>query len=102
MVRVPLHVRGVDVLGGVERKRRRRVDHEVHAFHRLVHDGRVPDVAFYSLYVVFLGVVELFNVERGQPVSAGAQVPDQVYPQKPGPAGNEDFLSALLALIIHR
>src|SRR5215208_8380946 len=84
-----LDICGVDVLRRVERQGRRGVDDEVGAIYRPAHQGFVPDVAFDDLDLLALGIVELLHVQRGHSVAPGEEVPCEVDPQKPGPAGDE-------------
>src|SRR5436309_3641816 len=91
-VTCPLDVRGVDVLGRVERQRRGGVDHEVYSLHRPVHELLVTDVALYGLDPTLLRIVELLNVQRDERVAALIEVPDEINPQKPGSAGDENLL----------
>src|SRR5919199_3497695 len=72
----PLDVRGVDVLGRVERQCRGGVNHEVHLLHRPVHERLVADVALYDLDTTPLRIVELLNVQRGVSVPALVEVSD--------------------------
>jgi hypothetical protein len=91
----PLDVRGVDVLRGVERQRRRRVDHEIHTLHRPIHERLVADIALYDLDPALLWIAELLDVQRSERVSALDEVPDEVDPQEPRSAGDKDLLSLL-------
>src|SRR5918911_4228636 len=75
-----LDVRGVDVLGRVERQRCGGVDHEVHLLHRPVHERLVADVALYDLDTTPLRIVKLLDVQRDEHVPALVEVPDEVYP----------------------
>jgi hypothetical protein len=88
-----LDVRGVDILGHVERQGGRGVYDEVHALHRPVQEYFVADVALDGLDLVSLRVVELLYVKRGDRVPLSHEVTDQVYPQKPGSARDENFRS---------
>src|SRR5215216_682322 len=87
-----LHVGGVDVLRRVERQGRRGVDDEVGAIYSPVHQGFVPDVALDDLDPLALWIVKLLNVERGNAVAPGEEVPREVDPQKPGSSGDENSL----------
>src|SRR5918995_2568449 len=91
-VACPLDVGGVDVLRGVERQGRGGVDYQVRVLHRPVHERLVADVALYGLDPVPLRVVELLDVQRGERVVLRREVTYQVYPQKPGPARDQNLL----------
>src|SRR5215210_6966670 len=65
----PLDVRGVDVLGRVERQGCCGVDHEVHLLHRPVHERLLADVALYDLDRTALRIVELLDVQRDELIS---------------------------------
>src|ERR671932_158349 len=88
----PLDVRGVDVLGRVERQRRSGVDHEVHTLDGPVHERLVTNVALYDLDPTPLRIVELLDVQRDERVPALIEVPDEVDPQKPGSASDKNPL----------
>src|SRR5215208_7843242 len=97
-----LHVGGVDVLRRVERQGRRGVDDEVGALYRPVDQGFVSDVASYDLDPVALGIVELLQGQSGNGVAPGEEVPCEVDPQQPGPAGDENALLVHSTLLVHK
>ena len=69
------------------------MDHEVYTLHRPVHEHLVADVTLYDLDLILLWIVELLDVQRSKRLPALVEVPDEVDPQKPGSASDEDLLS---------
>jgi hypothetical protein len=97
-----LDVGGVDVLRRVERQGRRGMNDEVSALYCPVQQRFVPDVGLDDLDPVALRIIELLHVDRGNGVAPGEEVPREVDPQKPGPAGDENSLLVHPNLLVHK
>ncbi len=82
---------GHNVVMRIKRQRHGRVDHQVHAVHRLVHRFGVPDVPGDDLDLVLAIVVGKFRqIQRTDLNPFAEQIPDQVDTSEARPARNQD------------